>query len=561
VSELTRQEGGDVVAAESGSARTEVDAVVIGAGFGGIQTLYALERLGLSLCLFEAGSDVGGVWNWNRYPGARTDIQSYQYCYSFSQELWEEWEWSERYPAQPEVLHYLRFAADRFDLRKYMRFDTRVESATYDEDAARWTLRTDAGDAVSARFVVSATGGLSRPLDPPFEGLSDFEGDWYVTARWPHHEVDFTGKRVGVIGVGSTGVQVVPAIAEQAEHVTVFQRTPNYVVEAGNAPLTAEERADLGGRHGEIRATLRSHPGGLTLPMPTTALKDHAPEVVEEMLEASWQKGGLNLVLTFWDITVDMESNELFCEFIRNKIRSIVDDPVTAELLCPKGYPFGAKRPPVGHHYYEAFNRDDVDLIDVRDDAIQRITRTGVATRDREFELDTLIFALGFDAITGSILSIDFKGRGGQSLQEQWASGPRAYLGCCAHGFPNLFFVAGPQTPFANQPVVIDVTVELATAAIQHVLEHDLAAIEPSVAAVEQWCADVDALRVANKAVENAREVNSFIIGANVEGKAVGSYFYFAPVTTFRERLEATAAAGFVEFDAEPAREKAAGAR
>jgi cation diffusion facilitator CzcD-associated flavoprotein CzcO len=539
----------------------EVDAVVIGAGFGGIQSLYVLERLGLSLKLIEAGSDVGGVWNWNRYPGARTDIQSYQYCYSFSEELWEEWEWSERYPAQPEVLEYLRFAADRFDLRKYMQFDTRVESATWDESTDRWMVRTDDGAVVSARFVVSATGGLSRPLDPPFEGVRDFQGDWYVTARWPHHEIDFSGQRVGVIGTGSTGVQVVPSIAGQAESVTVFQRTPNYVVEAGNAPLSAEEKSDLGGRHAEIRETLRTHPGGLTLPMPTTSIKDHPPEVVEEMLEASWQKGGLNVVLTFWDVTVDMESNEVLCEFIRNKIRSIVDDPETAELLCPKGYPFGAKRPPIGHHYYEAFNRPNVRLIDVHDDPIRRITPTGLATGEREFEFDAIIYALGFDAITGSILSIDFRGRGGQSLQEQWASGPRTYLGCCAHGFPNLFFVAGPQTPFANQPVVIDVTVELATAAIRYALENDLAAIEPSAAAVEQWCTDVDALRAANKAVANAEDVNSFIIGANVEGKAVGSYFYFAPVTTFRERLEATARDGFAEFDVEPARLPAAGAR
>jgi cation diffusion facilitator CzcD-associated flavoprotein CzcO len=545
-----------------GTAPTvEVDAVVIGAGFGGIQSLYVLERLGLSLKLIEAGSDVGGVWNWNRYPGARTDIQSYQYCYSFSEELWEEWEWSERYPAQPEVLEYLRFAADRFDLRKYMQFDTTVESATFDESTDRWMVRTDDGALVSARFVVSATGGLSRPLDPPFEGVRDFQGDWYVTARWPHHEVDFTGKRVGVIGTGSTGVQVVPSIAGQAESVTVFQRTPNYVVEAGNAPLSAEEKSELGGRHAEIRETLRSHPGGLTLPMPTTSIKDHPPEVVQEMLEASWQKGGLNVVLTFWDVTVDMESNEVLCEFIRNKIRSIVDDPETAELLCPKGYPFGAKRPPIGHHYYEAFNRPNVRLVDVHDDPIRRITPTGLATGEREFEFDAIIYALGFDAITGSILSIDFRGRGGESLQEQWVSGPRTYLGCCAHGFPNLFFVAGPQTPFANQPVVIDVTVELATAAIRYALENDLAAIEPSAAAVEQWCTDVDALRAANKAVANAEDVNSFIIGANVEGKAVGSYFYFAPVTTFRERLEATARDGFAEFDVAPARLPAAGAR
>ncbi len=531
----------------------DVDVVVVGAGFGGIQVLHDLEPLGVSMRLIEAGADVGGVWNWNRYPGARTDIYSYQYCYSFSKELWEEWDWSERYPSQPEVLEYLRYAADRFDLRKYMQFDTRVESAVYDDAVNTWVVTTDRGEQLRARFVILATGGLSRPLAPPFAGLDSFAGEWYATATWPHEPVDFTGKRVGVIGTGSTGVQVVASVAEQAEHLTVFQRTPNYVVEAGNAPLTDEEKADKKARYEEIRETLRTHPGGLTIPMPTTSIKDHSPEEVESMLEASWQKGGLNLVLTFYDVMSDMESNEIFCEFIRNKIRSIVDDPETAELLCPKNYPFGAKRPPIGHRYYETYNRDNVSLIDVSDDPIERITPTGVKTRDREFAVDALIFAVGFDAITGSILSIDVRGRDGVSMQDLWNAGPRTYLGCCAPGFPNLFFVAGPQTPFANQPVVIDVTVGLAVAAIRHVLDKDLPGIEPSTAAVDAWLAETDELRAANKAIARAEEVHSFLVGANVEGKAEASYFYFAPVSDFRVRLESVAREGFVEFDVAPA--------
>ncbi len=546
---------------EEAATGNDVDVVVVGAGFGGIQMLHELDRLHLSIRLFEAGSDVGGVWNWNRYPGARTDIYSYQYCYSFSRELWEEWTWSERYPSQPEVLDYLRYATERFDLRKYMQFDTRVESARFDDITNRWTVVTNHGQRMSTRFIILATGGLSRPLTPAFDGLDTFAGDWYVTARWPHEEVDLSGRRIGVIGTGSTGVQVISAVAEQATHLTVFQRTPNYVVEAGNAPLTKEEQADKGARYDEIRDTLRSHPGGLTIPMPTTSIKDHPPQEVQSMLEASWQKGGLNLVLTFYDVMSDLESNEIFCEFIRDKIRSIVHDPTTAELLCPKNYPFGAKRPPIGHRYYETFNRDNVTLVDVSDDPIERITQTGLATRERIFDLDTLIFALGFDAITGSILSIDIDGRDGISIQEAWADGPQTYLGCCAHGFPNLFFIAGPQTPFANQPVVIDVTVGLAVAAIRHVLEGDLSRIEPSAEAVEQWHAETDQLRAANKALTHAEEVHSFLIGANVEGKAEASYFYFAPVSNFRQRLETVAHDGFVEFDVATSSERTAEAR
>jgi cation diffusion facilitator CzcD-associated flavoprotein CzcO len=486
------------------------------------------------------------VWNWNRYPGARTDIQSYEYCYSFSRELWEEWEWTERYPSQPEVLAYLRFAAERLDVRRHMRFDTRVESLTWDDASNRWTVATDAGDTLVARFVVLATGGLSRPLPPPFAGLDSFGGEWYMTARWPQEEVALAGKRVGIIGVGSTGVQLVPTVAEVAGHVTVFQRTPNYVIEAGNSVLTPEHRADKRARYEEIRDLLRSHPGGITLPMPTTSIKDHPREVAWAMLEESWQRGGLYVTLTFWDVMADIEANEIFCEFIRSKIRSIVHDPETAELLCPKGYPFGAKRPPIGHHYYEAFNRDNVELVDVRTD---RITPSGLRTQAREFDLDVLLFATGFDAITGSILGIEVHGRGGISLAEQWSDGPRTYLGTSAHGFPNLFFVAGPQTPFANQPVIIDLTIGWMIETIRFVLDEGIDAIEPAAAAVEQWCRDVDRMRDASPLFQDLGDLHTFIVGTNVEGKARATYFFHAPIPMFRERLDAAVQNKYEEFD------------
>jgi cation diffusion facilitator CzcD-associated flavoprotein CzcO len=533
----------------SDRATKAFDAVVVGAGFAGIQAVHELRGLGLSVHLVEAGPDVGGVWNWNRYPGARTDIQSYEYCYSFSRELWEAWEWTERYPSQPEVLAYLQFAADRLDVRRFMQFDTRVESASWNEASHRWTIATDAGDAFAARFLVLATGGLSRPLPPPFEGLESFEGEWYQTARWPQEPVDLVGKRVGIVGVGSTGVQLVPTIAEVAERVTVFQRTPNYVIEAGNSALTQEQRDDKRDRYEEIRDLLRTHPGGITLPMPTTSIKDHPKDVAWAMLEESWQRGGLYVTLTFWDVMADLEANELFCEFIRSKIRAIVQDPETAELLCPKGYPFGAKRPPIGHHYYEAFNRDTVELVDVRTDPIERITPTGLRTHERAFDLDVLVFATGFDAITGSILGIDVWGRNGVSLAEQWSEGPRTYLGCCANGFPNLFFVAGPQTPFANQPVIIDLTIGWMIDAVRFVLDQGLEAIEPSEQAVAQWCADVDQMREASPLFKEIDDLHTFIVGTNVEGKPRATYFFHAPIPMFRERLGSAVHNKFEEFD------------
>jgi cyclohexanone monooxygenase len=535
--------------ADNRQTSREVDAVVVGAGFGGIQMVHELTQLGLSVQLIDAGPGVGGVWSWNRYPGARTDIESYQYCYNFSKDLWQEWRWAERYPSQPEVLAYLQFAARRLGVDKCMQFNTSVQTAIYDEDADQWTVVTDSDETLRCRFLVLATGGLSRPLDPPFEGLETFTGGWHQTARWTREDVDFTGKRVGIVGVGSTGVQLVPVVSQQAAHVTVFQRTPNYVVEAGNQSLTDAQRANLTQRYTEIRETLRTHPGGITVPMPTSSMKEHSAAEIQAMLEKSWQKGGVNLALTFTDVMTDLESNGVLCEFIRSKIRSIVADPTTAELLCPKNYPFGAKRTPIGHHYYEAFNRDNVTLVDVAADPIARITPAGLTTREHEYPLDEIIFAVGFDAITGAILDIDIRGRGGEVLEKQWANGPRTYLGCMANGFPNLFFVAGPQTPFANQAVVIDATAGWVTEAIRHVHENGLAGFEPSAESVDQWCAELDGMRSANPIFGHIDTINSFIVGTNVEGKPKATYFYHAPIPMFRDRAEAIVRDGFAEFE------------
>jgi cation diffusion facilitator CzcD-associated flavoprotein CzcO len=539
---------------ESPGSETDFGAIVIGAGFGGIQMLYELEQLGVSARLIEAASDVGGTWYWNRYPGARTDSPSEVYSFSFSKELWQEWGWSERYPSQPEVLRYLQHVTDRFNLRKYMQFDTRVESATYDETADRWMAVTSRGQTLTGKFLILATGPLSVPLKPPFEGMDSFQGDAYLSARWPHEEVDVSGKRVGVIGVGATGTQVVPVVAKDASHVYVFQRTPNYVIEAGNRPLSAEESQSIKDRYDEIREAARISPTGQAHAMAGTSMKDFTPEQVQELLEKGWQEGGFNVLASFSDVISDLGSNEVFCEFIRNKIRSTVKDPVTAELLCPKGYPFGAKRPPFGHGYYETFNRDNVTLVDVRDDPIERITPTGLRTTTDEYDLDVIIVGVGFDASTGAILSIDIRGRDGQALKDRWADGPQTYLGVCVDGFPNMFMVAGPQSPFANVPVVIDNCAHFISRAINYVTENDLAYLDPTSEAREDWCAEADSLLSAvpvmskGAALSRSGNFRSFFLGSNVPGKPLATYFYFGGVALYRQRLEAVVETGFAGF-------------
>jgi cation diffusion facilitator CzcD-associated flavoprotein CzcO len=364
--------------ATSSTKTTDFGAVVIGAGFGGLRILHELRQRGISARVIEAGSDVGGTWYWNRYPGARTDSEAWVYCFSFSEEVQQEWNWKERFPAQPEVLEYLNFVADRFDLRRDIQFGTRVRSAVYDESTNVWTVTTDKDETYTSTFLITATGPLSHPLDPPFEGLDSFEGDWYLTARWPKRPVDFTGKRVGLVGTGATGVQVAPVVAEQAAHLTVFQRTPNYVIPANNRPLTDDERTAIKARYDEIWDQTQRHVFAFSMDPANRTRADVTPEQQREVLEAGWRTGGFQYLFeTFDDLLVDEESNEAAAEFLRSKIREIVKDPQTAELLCPKGYPLGGKRPPLGHSYYETFNRDNVTLVDVSMDPIERVTPKG----------------------------------------------------------------------------------------------------------------------------------------------------------------------------------------
>ena len=425
----------------------QLDVVVVGAGFSGLYLLHRLRELGLQTIVLEAADDVGGTWYWNRYPGARCDVQSMTYSYSFSDELQQDWQWAERFTRQPEILRYAGHVADRFDLRGDIRFETRVTSARFDQSNARWHVATDRGDALDARFLIMATGCLSLPRVPDFAGIDDFEGDWYHTGAWPHHDVDFSGKRVGVIGTGSTAVQAIPKIAAHAEHLTVFQRTPNFAVPAWNGPLDPSVERDTKRNYAAYCAKARvSFGGDIFDANDASALELDEREVLAE-LERRWSFGGFAILTAFSDIMTDERANEFAAEFVRRKIRERVDDPEIAELLCPDDHPFGTKRLCVDSDYYETYNRDNVTLVDVRRAPITGLSASGLRTAAAEYELDTIVFATGFDAMTGALLEIDIVGRDGVTLSDRWADGPHTYLGLSVEGFPNMFTITGPGSP------------------------------------------------------------------------------------------------------------------
>ncbi|PYM14309.1 MAG: cyclohexanone monooxygenase, partial [Candidatus Rokuibacteriota bacterium] len=430
----------------SGAAATrasELDAVVVGAGFAGLYALYRLRGLGFTVRVYEAGAGVGGTWYWNRYPGARCDVESMDYSYSFSEELQQEWRWTERYAPQPEILAYLNHVADRFDLRRDIQLDTRVTSMVFDEAATRWTIETNRGDRVSARFCVMATGCLSAAQIPKIPGLESFEGRWYHTGYWPHEGVDFTGQRVAVIGTGSSGIQSIPKIAEQAAHVFVFQRTPNFSVPAHNAPLDRDAESRVKAHYVEFRKKARESRFGFVVEGSKDSALTATAEERRREYDMRWRRGGLGFMATYSDLLINQDANDTAAEFFREKIRSIVRDQKVADTLVPREYPIGTKRLCVDTDFYATFNRDNVTLIDLRQDPIASITPTGLRTRDAAFAVDSIVFATGFDAMTGALLAIDIRGRAGQTLREKWEAGPRAYLGVAIAGFPNLFMITG----------------------------------------------------------------------------------------------------------------------
>ncbi len=503
---------------KSGQARV-FDALVIGAGFSGLYQLLCLrDRLGLSVQVLEAGEGVGGTWYWNRYPGARCDSESHSYCYSFSDELMREWEWSERYPGQREIMRYLNHVADRFDLKRNIRFNTRVTAAHYDDIANNWHVRTEAGEEFAAQFLITAVGCLSTANIPNIPGLKTFAGRWYHTGQWPHEGVDFTGKRVGLVGTGSTGIQAAPVIAETAAHMTVFQRTANYSVPARNAPLTPAFKRYIKQNAAEIRQMMHATTNGHPFPIDERSALETSPEERQALYEAAWEKGGLQFRATFGDLLVDKAANDTAADFLRGKIRGIVKDPETAAKLADIDHPYAAKRPPIDTDYFETFNRDNVALVDIKAAPIVEITPQGIRTRDAEYPLDIIVFATGFDAMTGPMLRMDIRGRDGRSLAEAWAAGPRNYLGLQVAGFPNLFTVTGPGSPsvLCNMPVAIEQHAEWITDCIDYMRQHGLKRIETKDEAMDAWVAEVNAAAAATLLPQ---ATHSWYLGANVPGK------------------------------------------
>jgi cation diffusion facilitator CzcD-associated flavoprotein CzcO len=536
-------------AGEAKSSQTrDLDALIVGAGFSGLYQLLCLrDRLGLSVQVLEAAGGVGGTWYWNRYPGARCDSESHAYCYSFDEALMREWQWSERYPEQPEIMRYLNHVADRFDLRRDIRFNTRVASAHYDEAANRWHVRTEAGEEFSATFLITAVGCLSTANVPAIPGLESFAGTWYHTGQWPHDGVDFSGKRVGVVGTGSTGIQAIPVIARTAAHLTVFQRTANYSVPARNGPLTETFRRWVRENAAEIRRITRATPNGHPFVIAERRARATPAEERQALYEAAWEKGGLQFRATFQDLLVDKEANDTAADFIRGKIREIVKDPATAAKLSDIDHPYAAKRPPIDTDYFETYNRGNVSLIDVRAAPIERITPEGIRTREGDYGLDIIVFATGFDAMTGPLLRMDIRGRDGLPLAEAWEAGPRNYLGLQVAGFPNLFTVTGPGSPsvLCNMPVAIEQHVEWITDCIAHLRARGLNRIEPKPEAVDQW---VDQVNAAANATLLPLAAHSWYLGANVPGKPRVFMPYAGGMARYREICADVAARGYEGF-------------
>lgn len=495
------------------------DAIVIGAGFAGLYQLYTLrDQLGLRVLVLEAGQGVGGTWFWNRYPGARCDSESHYYSYSFSKELEDEWYWSERYPEQREILRYLEHVADRFDLRRDIQLQQRVSGATFSESTGRWTIVTEAGQHYDAQFLITAVGTLSAANIPDFPGLDQFTGEWFHTSRWPTREVDFSGKRVGLIGTGSSGIQAVPIIARQAKHLTVFQRTPNYSLPARNYKLSNSFQQEIRANYDAIREHARSTFHGHPFEESETSALALSDEERSRHYEAAWAKGGLRFLNAFKDLFYNLEANNTASAFIRSKIAETVADPAIAATLSPSDYPLAARRPTTDTNYYETFNRENVTLVDVRSAPIVEITSTGIRTTKSEYPLDTIIFATGFDALTGPLLGIDIRGRGGRSLRKDWAAGPLTYLGLQTPGYPNLFMITGPGSPsvLANAPVAIEQHVNWITECIRHLRDHGRTLIETTSEASDEWSIEMD--KAAHASLLPLAP-NSWYFGGNIPGK------------------------------------------
>ena len=530
-------------------APKQVDAVVVGAGVAGLYSVYKLREQGLSVQAFEAGTGVGGTWYWNRYPGARVDSQAYIYQYWFSDDLLNEWNWSERFPAQEETERYLNHVADKFDLRSHIQFKTRVTGASYDEATQRWTVTTDDGQTVSAQFLIMGTGGLSVPLVPPFPGRERFKGQIVHTAQWPKEGVDLKGKRVGVIGTGATGIQVIQTIASEVGHLTVFQRTANYTIPMRNPKYDDADRAELRAQYPALKKRVQGTFAGFDYDFDSRDFLTLSPEERQKKMQELWDDGSLSFWIgSFQGVFVDETVNAEFSEFVRDRIRARINDPKVAEMLVPTDHGFGTRRVPLETKYYEAFNRDNVTLVNARATPIESLTETGVKTSAAEYPLDILIFATGFDAGTGALTKTDVRGRDGVLLRDAWATdGIRTTMGLQVHGYPNLFMTMAPFSPaaaFCNVPTCVQQQVDWITDCIQFVRDQGRHSIEPSQETEAQWVAHHDEL--AN--IMLVSKTNSWYMGSNVAGKPRRLLAYAGGVGTYRDKCDQVKASGYEGF-------------
>ena len=534
----------------SGKSTAAYDAVVVGAGFAGMYMLHRLRQQGLSVRVYEQGDGVGGTWYWNRYPGARCDVESMQYSYSFTDELQQQWDWSERYAPQPEILKYANHVADRFELRPDIQFNTRVEQAVFDESTDRWSVTLSAnGEAktVTAAYVVLATGCLSNARMPDIKGLKDFKGEVYHTGHWPHHPVDFTGKRVAVIGTGSSAIQSVPVIAAQASHLTVFQRTANFSIPARNAPLTPEEREAFRANYPEIRRIAREDMrNGIYQEIPDRGALDDGDNERRAKYETRWSRGGLTFMGAYNNLALDVAANDTAATFVRDKIAEIVSDPQTAKLLQPRDHPIGSKRICVDTDYYATFNRPNVTLVDIKAGGIDEISLNAVRAGGKDYAVDALVLATGFDAMTGSVAKIDIHGRNGRTLNQKWAEGPRTYLGLMSAGFPNMFVITGPGSPsvLSNMIVSIEQHVDWIADCVGYMRAHGFAAMEAEPDAEDRWVAHVNEVAYATL----YPQANSWYMGANIPGKPRIFMPYIGGVGAYRQICNDVAAKGYQGF-------------
>ena len=522
----------------------DLDLVIVGAGFAGLYMLHRARTMGLSARVFEAGSGVGGTWYWNRYPGARCDVESMEYSYQFSDELQEKWDWNERYAGQPEILRYANHVADRFDLRRDIRFNTRVRAAAFDEPQGRWVIEADDGARAAATWCVMATGCLSSTNVPDFEGLDRFQGAWYHTGNWPHEGVDFTGLRVGVIGTGSSAVQSIPLIARQAAHLSVFQRTPNYVVPAHNGPLDPRVRQMIKANYAALRARAKRNRTGLLYPINQKTALEVADEERQREYQARWEQGGLGFMGAFADLLVNKEANDTAAKFIRHKIREIVRDPAVAEILSPRSV-VGCKRLCIDSGYFETFNRPNVSLIDVSKAPIERIAQEAIIFGGKGYPVEAIVLATGFDAMTGALRKIAIRGLGGQTLEDKWAAGPRTYLGITTAGFPNLFIITGPGSPsvLSNMLPSIEQHIDWIADCIGSMRERGLSRIEPTDASEKAWVTHVN--EVANATLYPS--CNSWYLGANIPGKP-RVFMPYLGFPAYVQKCAEEAAAGYQSF-------------